>query len=50
MMLYLFMMLQQRTRMQLIVKKKKELEKYEHLDFHESKTNSNDEPSRHVRW
>jgi len=30
--------------------KEKELEKYEHLDFHESKTNNNDEPSRHVRW
>jgi hypothetical protein len=30
--------------------KEKNLEKYEHLDFHESKTNSNDEPSRHVRW
>jgi hypothetical protein len=30
--------------------KEKDFEKYEHLDFHESKTNSNDEPSRHVRW
>ncbi len=30
--------------------KEKELEKYEHLDFHEFKTNNNDEPSMHVRW
>ncbi len=30
--------------------KEKKLEKYEHLDFHESETDNDDEPFKHVKW